>query len=326
MRLQAEVGARSDWIDRYFLRLEETLTYLAEDAHYLLEHAPPNSERLYSRDDFNEPGRGPPDLAYSPLYERQVSIDYPVYKLAPGVRFEDVAPVLQRLAPLRYHFREALLGSRENRSRLAADEERRLLTEEGVRVRWAYVGLAAGVMYSYPGKGTYPDDYDPRVRPWYELSAGLDGPQWGNAYWDIQGQGVVLPCSTSIYDSEGRLYGVVGIEVTFAELHSAILSQQGSDGSNARYLLDADGRVILSSRQDELTRDTETDEPTLRLREFPIAEVTDAIRHGEGGLVEIEVDGRLMLYAFSDIGTLGWYYVEELDADTILGRAHTGQS
>ena len=320
--LQAAVAEQSHLIDRQFLRFEESLVGLVEEVDYLVHQAPANDEHLYLLDDFNDPARAPSDLADSSLYQRLVSLDYPVVKLAPGVSFEEVQPLLSKLGPLRHHYRALLLNSRYVREHLSADEENQLLRDNGVPIRWVYIGLEAGVMYSYPGKGTYTADYDPRVRPWYELSAGREGLHWGNPYWDSQGQGVVLPCSTSLFDAEGNFFGVAGLEVTFDDISDLFLVAAAHQHVIAAYLLDEQRRVVVSSDPDYDYGDGESlamaEDPSLELRRFHVGPAVEAIGLQNTGVIEIEggYDG---LYVFSDIRTLGWTYVEHIDTEIAFG-------
>jgi serine/threonine-protein kinase len=307
IQIQGTVAERGHVIDRFFLRLEEGLIGLSEEAVYLLERAPANDELLYRLADFNDPSREPSDLVFSAPYGRRVSIDYPVVKLAPDVQWDAVEPLVQRLAPLRHHLRALLAGSRSSPESLSLLEERALLLSAVVPIRWAFVGLEAGVMYAYPGKGTYADEYDPRERPWYQLSAHRQGASWGNPYWDVQGQGLVLPCSVSLYGSAGDFYGVAGLDVTFSELIQTLLVPAGDGSVVETFLVDDEGRLIVRSGQTSQEDDAAADS-SLELEDFPVPEVLAAMQTGRSGL--LEVDRRL--YVFAHITTLGWFYVEEI--------------
>jgi serine/threonine-protein kinase len=318
--LLTKVATQAHQIDSRFLQLENLLINLAHNAAYLIGPAPPNEERFYWQSEYQAPGQGPPDLAEAPLYGREVSIDYPVVVLAPGVDRESVRPLMQRLAPLRHHYKQMFLDSRSSYAPLQAEEARRLMTIHGLPVSWAYIGLEAGVMYSYPGKGSYSPDYDPRLRPWYKLGANKNAVYWGNPYIDIQGLGRVLPAATSLYDPEGRFMGVVGMDVTYDTIIREHLTRRGAVGVAESFLLDDKGRIVVRSEQMELEPEPYSlSDSGLRLALYPVPEVVSRIRRNESGFVEVDREGDDRIIFFHEIPALDWYYAEEIRAVTVLG-------
>jgi serine/threonine-protein kinase len=318
--LLTKVATQAHSIDSRFLRLEDLLMNLANNAAYLVGQAPPNDERFYWQSEYQTPGQGPPDLVKAPLYDREVSIDYPVVVPAPGVERETVRPLMQRLAPLRHHFKKAMLDSRNSFAPLQEEEIRRLMTIHGLPVSWAYIGLEIGVMYSYPGKGSYSPEYDPRLRPWYELGAQKNAVYWGNPYIDIQGLGRVLPCATSLYDPDGRFMGVVGMDVTYDTIIEENLTRRGAVGVVESFLLDDKGRIVVRSRQMELEPEPYAlSDSGLRLELFPVPEVVSRIRRSESGFVELDREEEPRIIFFHEIPSLDWFYAEEIRAVTVLG-------
>lgn len=314
--LQADVSSQAHYIDSHFLRLEDLAANLANVAIYLIEEAPPNNERFYWKSDFNNTEKAPPDHKHAPLYDKAVSIDYPVVARAPGTEKKDVSVLMQRLAPLRYHFRRTLLDSRSGSAHITDLEAARLLTVHGVPIRWVFIGLEVGVMYSYPGKGTYGDDYDPRKRPWYELAANKRGVFWGNPYADIQGLGLVLPCATSLYGKDNDFYGVLGMDVTFSDIIQDNLTRPGAKGVFESFLLDNEGKIVVRSRQQGLKLDK--DKASLKLEKFPVKQVVDAVIRSESGLVELHQDDVSRIIVFQRMASLGWYYVEDIESAAIF--------
>ncbi len=318
-QLQAAVSSQAHLIDSRFLRLEDLAVGMTNNAIYLIENAPPNDELFYWISDFKNPKSAPPDHEEAPLYGRPVSIDYPVVKTAPGVLKEEISDLMQRLAPLRHHFKKMLLDSRGSMESISEVEARRLLTVHGLPIRWAYIGLEAGVMYSYPGKGTYSDDYDPRVRPWYELGKHKKSVFWGNPYLDLQGQGRVLPCATSLYGKDNKFYGVMGMDVTFSDIiQDYLTTRKGAVGVIESFLLDNQGRIVVRSSQTKVLEDDKNNS-TLKLPPFPIQIVTEAVKREESGLMETEIEGKSRLIVFYRMSSLKWYYVEQIDTAVYIG-------
>lgn len=317
--LLTKVSAQAHYIDSRFMRLEDQLANLVDDALYLIENAPENQERLYWQSDFLSPGRAPSDLALSPLYGQPVSVDYPVVKLAPGVTPDEVRPMMQRLAPLRYHFRQMLLNSRGNSAPLSEEEARRRITIHGLPVSWVFLGLEAGVMYSYPGKGRYPEGYDPRLRPWYRFGAHKEVVSWGNPYIDVQGLGRVLPCATAIHDQNGRMLGVAGMDVTYTTIIQDALTRSGAVGVVESFLLDEKGRVVVSSSQLGMPLEAFSTDSALQLELFPVQAVVDKVLRKESGLEEVTREGEPRIIFFHGIPSLNWYYAEEVRTAAVLG-------
>ena len=321
-QLQAAVSSQAHLIDSRFLRLEDLAVGLTNNAIYLIENAPRNEELFYWISDFQNPKSAPPDHEEAPLYGRPVSIDYPVVKTAPGVLKEEISDLMQRIAPLRHHFKKMLLDSRGSMESISEVEARRLLTVHGLPIRWAYIGLEAGVMYSYPGKGTYPDDYDPRVRPWYKLGykpANKNAVSWGNPYLDLQGQELVLPCATSLYGKSDKFYGVLGMDVTFSDIIQDNLTREGSVGVIESFLLDNQGRIVVQSSQTNIGRGGNSSNPVLDLKPFPVPAVMEAVKQGQSGLMETEIEGKSRLIVFYQMSSLKWYYVEQIDTAVYIG-------
>ncbi|QTA79337.1 Protein kinase, Zinc finger domain-containing and double cache domain-containing [Desulfonema limicola] len=314
-----KVATQAHYIDTRFIRLEDLLVNLANNAMFMIQNPAQNNEQFYWQDDFKNPKKAPADLLLSSLYKREVSIKYPVVKAAPGVKHEDIIPMMQRLAPLRHHFQKMLLDSRSNFTPISSEEAMRLLTIHGLPISWAYLGLEAGVMYSYPGKGSYPDNYDPRVRPWYKLGAKKSSVHWGNPYIDLQGLGMVLPCAMSLYDNEGRFYGVAGMDVTYSNIIHDSLTRSGAVGVVESFLLDDKGRIVVSSSQLGIDFELYSSDSALHLELFPVTEVVDKIKRKESGLVEVTRGEESRIVFFHEIQALDWYYVEEVKTEAILG-------
>lgn len=317
--LLTKVAAQAHFIDSKFTRLEGLLAGLANSAMFMIEEGEPNDERLYWWTDFQQPATSPPDTRMSQVHKKEISIEYPVTKLAPGVDRETVMPIMSRLAPLRKQFKKTMLDSRGSFSPVTEEEAERLIMLHGLPISWVYMGLEVGVMYSYPGKGSYAADYDPRVRPWYDLGRQANGVVWGNPYIDIQGLGRVLPCVMPLRDRAGRFYGVAAIDVTYDTIIEEALTRAGSVGVVESYLLDEQARVVVRSSQLDMDLSDSPQNAALKLPLFPFRQVVSRIRRNESGLVEIDRKNRdSLIIFFHEIPSLGWYYVEETLTKAIL--------
>lgn len=153
----------------------------------------------YTHDAFDR-GRVP-GFAPNPRYQRAISFRYPVVKLAPGLALAEVQGALQRLYVL-----NPLLPQMFKQTPLMV---------------WGYVSLENGLHYSYPGKGGYPTDYDPRRRPWYQEARSHRTAFWGSPYEDISGLGRLLPRIKPLFDTSQaapQRLGNVGVEIVLDDL------------------------------------------------------------------------------------------------------------
>jgi serine/threonine protein kinase len=318
----ADVGRQGLTIDTTLRNYETLLEGLATAAGSLLMHAAPGGEPVYFDTDFTQPGTAPPDLRDSSSYGGKVSVGHAAIKLAPGIKPSDVGRSLGRLAILKNQMRRVLLRSAsEDSLQLAPDKADSLIREKGVPLAWAYVGLETGVHIGYPGKGPYPEGFDPRNRPWYRLSALTRGLHWGNPYIDVKGQGHVLPCSTSLYDESDEFLGVAGVELTFDFIIDSLIGVTSSSHVLESFLLDESGRIVVRSRQQRKTYragDLHGDE-ALALDYYKGSDVLRALKRDPSGYLETQRGEEHLLIGYYGLHVLGWSYVVEADAESVLG-------
>ena len=84
---------------------------------------------------------------------------------------------------------------------------------------------------------------------WYTSALEKNGVAWSAPYMDAFGLGVVMSASKALRDSEGKFYGVCSMDMTFGyitELMKTVTSKNSS--VVCRYLIDAEGNVILSTK------------------------------------------------------------------------------
>lgn len=102
------------------------------------------------------------------------------------------------------------------------------------------------------------DDYDPRQRPWYRaaLAQPQAKPVWAPVYHDFSNARSTLTLARAVYRADRQLAGAVATDLPLAALTAALrrlkLSEHG-----VLFLLDADGRLVVSSSADEPFRPVE---------------------------------------------------------------------
>ncbi len=297
-------SVHSHAIDERFLEYEGLLESLVAAGVHALDGPPrPDVRAVLTPADFENPARAPEDYGDAAAYGGwPISVQAPVFVTAPG--FEPDPVLLGKLAPVGERMRRLMLRSR-GRSEAFGDPAaaRVRIAEHGVPIVWTYIGLQEGVHVAFPGKSGYPDDYDPRVRPWYRLSENTYGPRWGNPYVDALGQGLLLPCTMALYDAAGDFRGVAGIELTFRFLSEELLELPGFEDRVNAVLLDDEGRVVVRSGG-KVAAKTGAD-GALELPLFPHADVLEPIRLGKSGWTEIDTN----LVVYHRMAATGWYYL-----------------
>ncbi len=313
------VHDRASSANDYFLELQGLLEALSESAEVTLQDARPDADSpLYRSADYADPDRSPPDTVVTERYgEDAVNFRWPVFKLAPGVDADAVEPELRKLIRLRRTLRSNLLRSHsEDAVKMSDPQVIRLLGYEGVPIIWSYVATESGIHTSFPGHGPYPDAYDPRARPWYQLGSRNRGPVWGAPYIDVNGRGLILPCVQSLWSDEDELLGVAGIELTFDLVIEDLLRGTAIAGASEAWLTDAQGRVVVGST------DLHTEiggglheNKGLALEPLPLPAVIAAMKLRPTGYVE--EDGQLTVY--SRLDTLDWFLVVTGPEGAMLG-------
>ncbi len=321
--LLTQVSKQAHRIDTRFLELEESLEGLAQLATWSLSRGAEGEDPVYLLEDFQSPDRRPSDYGWCPVYRWPVSLDHAVAVLRPGLSAVQMMPKLRRLAPLRHHYRRMFRESSPfGREPLSPTQERILLGEKGVGLDFAYVVLPEGVIYLYPGEGSFPPDYDPRGSAYYRLSAEKHGKFWGSPYVDSSdsesGDELVLPCTTSLWDVNGTFLGVAGVELTFDRIIEQLLAIQDVPGVLETTLVDETGRVLVDSGDKGKRFKSAGNDIGVNLEPYPVPAVVNAIRNRQAGILEGTRDGRAMILVAYRLEMKGWYYVVEVDAGEFL--------
>ncbi|MAA80392.1 MAG: hypothetical protein CL916_14145 [Deltaproteobacteria bacterium] len=302
LALNSEVVKQSERIDRSFLTYLSSLHALSKAGEAALR-APAHEHSVYQDSDFQNPERAPKDMmvasSYSSIEEMQLSFSHPVFKLAPLVSPDSVQYQLNQLYGLRHLFQDIIVRAKDPALlRKNIKEQRDVVFAEGSPIIWTFVATEEGVHCAFPGKGGYPRDYDPRKRPWYELAKGHMGSQCGQPYQDKMGQGLLMPCSQSLYDTDGNRIGVAGIEfsIQFVKTLLALPSFQ----TEAILLVDGSGKILLQSASSSSYKEQSF---------FPIPRVVSDIKEGKSNtIIEWSSKGEEMIM-YQEIDSLGWYYV-----------------
>ena len=200
------------------ISLEFALQVLSKEAERSLILPSPIPPDIYFADDFDDSKSAPKDLAPSLTHmkiskdgkrsPKPVSYHHPNFLVAPGVTRKDVRTDIARFT--------RLIPTLKNITR-----------DYGGKLFWIYASLESGVHISYPGHGGYPEDYDPRVRPWYIRAKKKGSLLWGPPIVDATTKQLTFTVSAPFFKPDGSLAGVAAIDVLIPHvlLESEISSQ-----------------------------------------------------------------------------------------------------
>ena len=193
------------------------------------------------------------ECVFSSVYNDYVKTDSCACQIPPGSDPARVEFELERLAPLSDDLRNLVMNSTDYSRLLPWKEQERLLVEEGLLLRRAYLGLAdTGLHVAYPGGGSYPDDYDNRKRGWFKDAAAVAAEQhnlaatWSKPYLDIAQKQQVMTCSIPILDRKGEFLGTIAFDLFFEAFTRELRENGNGDGEEiiAKYLCDNEGTLL----------------------------------------------------------------------------------
>ena len=316
----SDVSKQAQKIDTQFLRYEAIVQGIAASAATLLERAQPDPDRYYDYKDFADPMLAPPDLAESSVYGFPISVGWHSYKLAPGVEYSQVENLVRTLNPLRHTFKTMILKSHP--TKVAVDDHKTamsIIKDQGLPLVWTFVGLEEGIFAEYPGKTGYPEDFDPRERPWYVNTLNNDGVCWMPPYIDVGGRGVMLPCTKRLFDNSGKFLGVAAVEMELEFIRNKLMAMPGVEGIENTYLLNERAEVVVDSSEVSNKYERGTLINLIEnLKPYPHEDVVKGVIKGETGFNTYTENGVKKILAYYRLNSIGWYFLAEANASHIL--------
>ncbi|QSH39985.1 serine/threonine protein kinase [Lentisphaerota bacterium ZTH] len=312
-RFQNEVIEKGHSIERLFLHLKGLLSSSAVLAGDLLSHKGlPSLPRIYTNKDYSDPATAPPDLQYFPSYNRKISLEFPVFKVAPGVDPVKAKDTIRKIFPLINSFKNVLFSSDPAIEDKPVSVAKDTIMYSGLPVSWIYIGLQDGLFMSYPGKGGYEEDYDPRQRPWYKVAFDREAAVWSKPYLCASGQGIVIACTEGIFDLKQNFCGVISMDVSFNYITRHLFGN-GRKCDLKKYLLDQSGKIIVSTDYNKSVSEASiTKNSFLNLKNFPFSKIFKQATANNGGLYRAGAAGKKYVFVFAYIPTVQWYYVEQI--------------
>ncbi len=181
------------------------LNLQAREVERLLAGITEQGPQVYFSTDFERPQSAPPGTELSTKHFRPgsngeiepIPVNYQeqVIFLPTGVAHSRVAGILRKLA------------SMPDVYRLVHDIRPDLFL-------WQYTALEQGIHSSYPGKGGYPAEYDPREREWYRAAKAENRPI-SRVITDLSTRTLILTMAMPVRSPDGLFTGVTAIDVVY---------------------------------------------------------------------------------------------------------------
>ena len=255
--LQQAIGYASDVLSAQQRQAELALRLQAAEIERRLQKpAPPQARHIYRTRAFFDPDTWPPGT--------ELALDH-----AMAASGQELRPV--PISRLHQAFYVTLLAGDETEvpPRIAA-EMRQLASMDAAYKRvaesatglfyWQYVALRDGLLSVYPGHGGYPTGFDPRLRTWYRLAVGGDGLAWSPPTLDAATRRLLLTVSMPVYDANGHIAGVTGIDVDILARLAELQGRQQLGADTASYVVRVGG-----PNGERLEADEKADSYTLRV-------------------------------------------------------------
>jgi methyl-accepting chemotaxis protein len=180
-------------------------------------------------------------------------------------------------------------------------------------LRAIYLGTGEGKMYEWGiGEGfvdntpTFPDDYDPRVRPWYKAALDAEGFAISEPYIYASINALGITCVVPVYNRQDQFVGVLGLDIMLQGLASMIKDLR----------VQKQGKVILLNQNFEILADqfNEYTENITRLKLFEDAELID----GSEGYFITGLEDRKMLTSYKIIESTGGILLVAIPYNVIM--------
>ncbi|SHO48142.1 methyl-accepting chemotaxis protein [Desulfopila aestuarii] len=184
------------------------------------------------------------------------------------------------------------------------------LTRSLLKTHKSFVDVYVGTEYggfSMASDAPLPPGYDPRARPWYKEALANKGvPIISKAYQSTTGD--VVFTATETVERQGKVVGVVGIDVTLAELTDFI--KKTKLGETGYVILVQDDGVVLADPRTPDHNFKKLDE--LELEAFSLFGKTD-----KGDLL-VEIDGVDYAAKILTSPALGWKLIGIIEKSEIM--------
>jgi len=305
---QHGVSQKAHKIEQVFFYFKTQLANVAYQAGRVLNRKADTKIKIYTLADFQ--GVSPPsDYVYSPAYGISISLDYPVLKKAV---VEDVLDAMdKRIVAISPVFRHVMFTSNPKFKNETRDTVKKIIMKKGAPLNWITLSLKNGTMFAYPGTSSYPKDYDPRKRPWYQKALiKKNNSLWSAPFRCALSSKMLMSTTMCIYDEKNIFQGVVGLHIRLGYIKQYIFGRQTAGAKE--YLINQQGKIILSSDFRTKKAVINRKNTKLILKKFPfLEEFREAVKNKKVHFEAVRYKTKY-LFALNRLPSLGYYYIQQI--------------
>ena len=302
------VSQQAHKMERVFFYFNTRLETLAYRAASILDAQADTNIKVYDLAAFKGTFP-PPDYAYSPAYGIKISLDYPVFKKAPGEKGLDTMD--KRAVGLTPLFKHMMFTSDPEFKQDSIETIKKIIMEKGAPLNWITLGLKNGTMFAYPGTSCYPEDYDPRTRPWYKKAKNRkNDDRWSEPFRCALSHKMLMSTTTGVYDKNNVFLGVAGLHIRLEYVQKYIFGNETFGVKE--YLLTGKGKIVLSSDFRNKRAVINGKSTKLILKDFPfVEEFRKAVKQQKVQFEAVKYKTKY-LFALNRLPSLGYYYVQQV--------------
>ncbi len=253
-----------------------------------------------------DPSRqAPPSRSSSKRYGGEVSVVYPEFATAKGVNPARSKLALNQLAGIGDRMGGAMSASHPKGQKSKAVWHKQI-AQMGVPIIWMRVATTDGIQATMPGTRSLKSGIsDPRKTDWYSDAKQRGRATWSDPHGTTNNLGLAMNCSVPWLDGDGKVGGVVSVDVSVAHIAKKMRPPKGAEG----LLVDSEGRLL--ARFGDSKKKKWEQEP------FPRQDIWDAIQSKP---MQGFFEKKGVLALWTPIKTLGATYVVIGDASDLLAR------
>jgi two-component system, cell cycle sensor histidine kinase and response regulator CckA len=91
--------------------------------------------------------------------------------------------------------------------------------------------------------------YDHKTRPWYKAAVEAGKPTWSPVFIDAGGEGLTITAATPLYDTFGKIKGVLGSSFIFSHINQFLQKLKIGD-SGLTFIIERSGLLVATSTPD----------------------------------------------------------------------------
>jgi len=306
-------------MDRFAYGIMCDLNSIAGQAGFFLTHlqiVQPDYKK-YFHADLQDPAKAPADTSYSKLYRQYVSLQELSFHTPDKKNIDLAYQVINHLYPIQSMIKQLFIRSNNLPAESVGDPK--IPFDEKISdrmlVRWIYAGFPDGLIMVYPGGSFFSDHYDIRNSPWYWDISHNKKAFWSDPYIDAdEKHNPISSCVVPILGDNGEFLGFVALDMAMNKLTDFLRDQQRQNlNLVSQYIINGAGLTVIDTSRPDQYNNYNANTGEINLRKFHDPKLFRAIKAKRYGTVMQREVNREVLYCFSYIKSLDWFYVTKIN-------------